>query len=319
MQKAYAAHNRNPAVVRTSSSGGVFPALARQVLEEGGVVYGAAWEEDGAVGYRGVTDAGALSALSGSKYVFVPIAPMMQEIAARVADGQRVLAVTSPCQAAALRRVCGDRQKLTVVDFVCHGAPDASFWKKYLDECAEHAGQKVTGVHFRRKAEGRSWQDYRMELRYADGHVVQRRPEDDPYMRAFLWNASLRRACGSCTAKGESRASDLTLGDFWGVNKLAPEQYHVPGTSLVFVNTPNGEALWRQVREQLAYAEVDPAQAVKYNPSAVQAAVLHPQYEAFWRDSESLEVSQLADKYCRTSTVEKAKTGLRRALRKLRK
>ena len=317
MQKAYAAHNRNPAAVQQSSSGGIFPALARQVLERGGAVYGAAVQPDGTVGYRCVTDKAELPALCGSKYVFVPVAPVLDDMAARTAAGQPVLAVVSPCQATAVRRACGDSEHLLLVDFVCHGAPDAAFWTKYLDECGREHSCPVTGVNFRKKVPGASWQDYRMELRYADGTVTQTRAADDPYMKAFLHNASLRRACSLCKAKGDNRASDLTLGDFWGVNKIIPKQHHPAGTSLVFVNTPRGQAAWRQLREQVDSAEVDPAQAVQYNPAAVRAAALHPQYEAFQTDKETLSVRQLADKYCRTSRREQAVGQLKRAVKGL--
>lgn len=314
MRSAYAAHNRNPETVRRSSSGGIFSLLAAHVVNEGGRVYGAACGENGRISYRGISRTAEIPELCGSKYVFVPIAPVMDEIAGLVKDGQTVLAVVSPCQTAALRRACGDSERLILVDFICHGAPPAEFWDKYRAECAQAHGAAVTGVNFRRKIPGMDWQSYEVELQYADGTIERRRAVDDPYMQTFLRNASLRKACASCAAKGENRASDLTLGDFWGVKKVAPEQYHPAGTSLVFVRTPRGEELWQSVQHQLVSHPVDAAQAVQYNPSAHQPAVLHPQYDAFWRDVPALTVRELADKYCRPSASERLKRGLKRML-----
>lgn len=314
MRSAYAAHNRNPEAVLRASSGGIFSLLAAQILNEGGLVYGVACGASGQMEYRGIRNPSELPALLGSKYVFVPIAPVMEEIADHVKNGETVLAVVSPCQAAALRRACGASERLILVDFVCHGAPPAEFWDKYRAECAQAHGAALTGVSFRRKTPGKDWQAYDVELRYADGATVRRRAADDPYMQTFLRNASLRKACASCTAKGENRASDLTLGDFWGVKKVTPEQYHPAGTSLVFVGTPRGEALWESIREQMVCHPVDAAQAVQYNPSEYQPAVLHPQYDAFWRDAQTLTVRELADKYCRPAASERLKRGLRRIL-----
>ena len=241
MRSAYAAHNTNPETVRRSSSGGIFSLLAAHVLNEGGRVYGAACDENGRISYRGISRTAEIPELCGSKYVFVPIAPVMDEIADLVKDGQTVLAVVSPCQAAALRRACGDSGRLILVDFICHGAPPAEFWEKYRAECAQDHGAAVTGVNFRRKIPGMDWQSYEVELRYADGTVERRRAVDDPYMQTFLRNASLRKACAVCAAKGENRASDLTLGDFWGIERtdLAPLNDD-KGASLVFAASEKG-------------------------------------------------------------------------------
>ena len=201
MRSTYAAHNTNPETVRRSSSGGIFSLLAAHVLNDGGRVYGAACDENGRISYRGISRTAEIPELCGSKYVFVPIAPVMDEIAGLVKDGQTVLAVVSPCQTAALRRACGDSGRLILVDFICHGAPPAEFWEKYRAECAQDHGAAVTGVNFRRKIPGMDWQSYEVELRYADGTVERRRAVDDPYMQTFLRNASLRKACASCAAK----------------------------------------------------------------------------------------------------------------------
>lgn len=314
MRSAYAAHNRNPETVLRSSSGGVFSLLAAHVLHGGGRVYGAACDETGQIVCRGISNKREIPDLCGSKYVFVPIAPVMEEIADLVKNGQTVLAVVSPCQAAALRRACGDSEHLILVDFVCHGAPPAEFWEKYRTECGKVHDAAVTGVNFRCKTSGRDWQSYEVELRYADGTAERRRAADDPYMQTFLRNASLRKACASCTAKGGHRASDLTLGDFWGVKKVAPEQYYPEGTSLVFVNTPRGALIWREIQDQMISHPVNAAQAVQYNPSEYQPAVLHPQYDAFWRDAQTMTVQELADKYCRPTASERFKRGLKRIL-----
>ncbi len=315
MQRAYAAYHRDSMAVASASSGGVFSALAKRTLRQGGAVYGVVMEQ-GAVLYRGVTSEEQLPALFGSKYVFVPLAPVREEIIQRLDAQQPVLVVTSPCQAEALRRWCGDSELLTVVDFVCHGAPEPEFLRKYLSECAQEHGSPVQTVAFRKKRSGRSWEHYETEIHYADGARERMPAVDNPYMKLFVRNVSLRRACGQCVWKGEHRASDLTLGDFWGVSKVKPDCYHAAGTSLVLVNTKRGAVVWNEVQEQLVSCEVDRTAAVRYNPSAVKPAMLHPQYEQFQQDRENMTVTQLAERYARSSVSEKIKRLAKQVLRR---
>lgn len=315
MQRAYAAHHRNPQAVEMASSGGVFAALAENILRRGGAVYGAAMQ-DGTVRCCGVTKREELRQLFGSKYVFVPVAPVLEEIAERVAAQQPVLVVTSPCQAAAVRQRCGDSPLLAVVDFVCHGAPDAAFLDKYLSECAAAHGCPVERVNFRKKSAGRSWEQYQTELHYADGSCESMPAAQNPYMRLFLCNASLRRACGQCAWKGEHRASDVTLGDFWGIAKVQPSSYHKPGTSLVLINTPQGQRLWEEVQDQIVCEPVELPEALRYNASALAPAQLHPKYDAFRADCERMTTAQLAEQYAKVGTAQKAKQLVKRLLRR---
>lgn len=315
MQKAYAAHHRDPVLVQYASSGGVFAALAQRTLRSGGTVYGAAMQ-DGEVRCVGVTREEDLRLLYGSKYVFVSVTPMLEEIVAQIAAHKPVLVVTSPCQAAAVRHRCADSPLLTIVDFICHGAPEATLLHKYLTECGAAHGSVVERVDFRKKKRGCSWEQYETELHYANGDAESMSAADNPYMRLFLCNASLRRPCGACAWKGEHRESDLTLGDFWGVAKVKPSRHHREGTSLVLVNTAHGEVVWEDVQEQVDCEEVVREEALRYNRSALQAAHLHPRYEQFQRDCRTMTVEQLAERYAKVSAAQKAKRLVKHLLRR---
>lgn len=318
MQKAYAAHNRDADTVSISSSGGVFTAIAKSVIKDGGIVFGVA-EQNGRVLYKSAENENDIRPLCGSKYVFVPTAPVISEIIEQVRTGRQTAVVCSPCQAETVRKRCPDADNLIVIDFVCHGAPEPQFLEKYIAELEAQYGSRLKSINFRKKKPNAVWQDYRTEIAFENGDTVSNRPQDDPYMAAFLKNASLRRACSVCRAKGSNRASDITLGDFWGVNKLAPDSFNMAGTSLIFTNTQRGEQLLHSLSDELELAQTDPAQAVKYNPSAVQPAVLHPQWDAFRHDSDSMTMAQLANKYCKSSTKEKLRGQIGRVIRKLRK
>ncbi len=311
-QKAYGAYAKEEKLRMASSSGGVFSVLARQVLAAGGAVWGAAFDEKQNVVYRCAEKEEDLAALRGSKYVFLPIKGLAEEIRPQLEGGRTVLAAVSPCQAGALRRQLGDPENLILADFVCHGAPEPWIWRKYLDETEEAAKGPVDVVNFRRKTG--AWTDYRVEMIFPDGSVLSSQPGNHPYMQAFLGNLSLREACSRCSAKGENRESDLTLGDFWGVNKVCPEIYEKTGTSLVFVNTKAGEGLWQAVQSQLAAKEVSPEEAVQFNPSALYPSAKGESWQDYQDGLADHTVAELAKLYCTVSKKEKLKNSLRRLL-----
>ena len=282
-QKAFGAFHKDPTQVKQSSSGGVFPQLARHILSQGGAVFGAAYDPSFHVVPCCVTEEAELPALYGSKYVFCPMNAVWEDARQRLSAGTPVLFTASPCQAAAFRHFLNqDFPHLYCVDFVCHGAPEPKSLEQYLAELSQEYGAAVSSVNFRKKQT--SWQDYVVEVTFANGQTYTSVPSDDPYMKTFLQNLNLRRACASCVYKGKNRLSDLTLGDFWGVSKLYAEIFHKEGTSLVFANTRKGLDLLMKARDGLHIVEVSPEKAVKYNASAVSAAKLHKNYDAFQAD-----------------------------------
>lgn len=315
-QQAFGAYAKDKQIRMASSSGGIFTVLAQAVLAQGGAVWGAAFDDRHNVVYSCAEKEEELAALRGSKYVFLPITGLAEKIRPQLAAGRTVLAVVSPCQAMALRRQLEDAAGLILVDFVCHGAPESWIWRKYLDETEEAAIGPVDQVNFRRKTG--VWTDYRVEMIFPDGSVYASQPQNHPYMQAFLTNLSLREACSRCQAKGENRGSDLTLGDFWGVNKVCPEIYEKSGTSLVFVNTAKGLALWEKIGDQLESKAVSPVEAVKFNPSARYPSAKGQAWQAYQEGLSQYTVSQLAKMYCTPSKKEKLKGSLRRLLGRLK-
>ena len=314
-QKAYGAYAKSDKLRMESSSGGVFSVLAEQVLAQGGAVWGAAFDQNFNVVYQCAEKPEALAALRGSKYVFLPIAGLAEQMKPQLAAGKPVLAVVSPCQAAALRRQLGDPENLLLVDFVCHGAPDAAVWQQYLQETTQAAGGPVDGVNFRKKTG--LWTDYKMELIFPDGSVLSSQPQNNPYMQAFLANLSIREACTRCTAKGESRGSDLTLGDFWGVNKVCPEIYEKTGTSLVFVNTQAGQDWWDRCGAELVCHEVSPAEAVRFNPSAVYPSAKGEHWLDYQSELAEHTLAELAKAYCTPDKSAQLKSKVKGALKRL--
>lgn len=270
MMDAYAAYNRDEEIRANSSSGGVFQALACEILDEGGVVYGAAFDEDFHVVYRGVQTREELSLLRGAKYVFPRVGTAFMEIRAYLRQGRKVLFTGLPCHAAGLLKFLGKPEKnLVCADLICHGAPDEAVWDSYLDHMKGQIGP-VTNICMRNKQQG--WSFYQVEYQGCAGNGYRRYAEDDPYMQGFIQDLYLRASCYRCPFKGIDRKADMTLGDYWGGGQIHPDMDDDRGISLVLVHTEKGREMFLRARESLVWSRTDIRHGIKNNPSLVKTA-----------------------------------------------
>lgn len=230
--RAYAAHNLDKNIVGSSSSGGVFTALAQNVLEEGGVVYGAAFRENFSVAHCRVETADQLPVFRGSKYAQSDVALSYRQVCDDLNAGRKVLFSGTPCQVAGLRSFLGkDYSDLLCVDIICHSVPSPKVWQEYLRELQVKAGEKIASASFRDKREG--WEGYYLRVGFADGREDLRRGNDNYYMKAFIQGLSTRPSCYNCSFKGQNRGSDITLGDF-GVLRMFARKHFMTRVHLWF-------------------------------------------------------------------------------------
>ena len=260
----FAAVNPDEAVRLHSSSGGIFSLLSEYVIGRGGVVFGAAFNEKWEVVHGYSETLGGLAAFRGSKYVQSRIGTAYSDAERFLKDGRLVLFSGTPCQIAGLRRYLGKGYgNLLAVDFICHGVPSPGIFNEYLDVKSRKG--KITGVNFRDKAAG--WKTYSVTFEYAgadsgrDSCVYNK----DPYMIGFLSNLTLRPSCYDCRFREGRSGSDITLGDFWGINKIRPDLDDDKGLSLVTVRTPQAAEILRSLHCPLT--EMNLEEAVRYNPS----------------------------------------------------
>lgn len=252
---------RVPEYVSGSSSGGVFPALAKKVVEEGGSVFGAVLNSDMTVCHAEADDMAGVEAMRGSKYVQSDMYDAFTDVKALLEEGRKVLFSGTPCQVAGLNKFLGRAyDNLLTVDVACHGVPSPGLWEKYVSALGARYGGRVTGVKFRDKS--RSWRSYEFTVETPEGEFSVPRFKD-VYMALFLQDMSLRPSCYSCPAKGGRSHSDLTLADLWNVSAVAAGMDDDKGASLVLTNTPKGVAMLESVSEELMAVEF--AEAKKRN------------------------------------------------------
>ena len=278
--RALAAYNRDEGVREASSSGGVFTALAQQVLSQGGVGFGAAFDEDLQLSHVGVMSEKELAHLRGSKYLQSDASEVLRSIGALARLGTQVLFVGTPCQAAGVRAVLGqEMENVLIVDIVCHGVPSPGMFESYIRMLEKERGAKVLTYAFRDKLLG--WKNFSVAARFADGSEYTGTQTEDPFMRSFLNNLCLRPSCAQCPYAGYARTGDLTLADLWGAQKHLKDWDDDKGLSLVFVNTGSGSRAMRAIEGKIKTTAVDPKKYLPFNPSIESACTPHARRARF--------------------------------------
>lgn len=283
----FAAHNPDSEIRRQSSAGGVFTMLAEKILSEGGVVYGVAFDDEWNIVHRRVDNKEDLKYLRGSKYAYSRIGTSIQDAKNDLYNGLKVLFSGTPCQAAAMRKFAGDNQNLIIVEVVCHSAPEQKYWRDYLHELCEQNNKdidEIIAINFRDKSMG--WKDYGLSIKFSDGSHFHESHNTNVYMQAFLKDLTIRDACFKCNFKYPSGSkADLTLGDFWGISKLAPEIDNDEGTTIVIARTEIGasaiKGLDRTTSKQFEISELTP-----FNPAITNAVPANKKRNRFVNDTE---------------------------------
>ena len=288
-----------------SSSGGVFALLAHEVLAAGGLVCGAAWEPGcKAVHHVLVESEEGLDSVMRSKYVQSKIGRDVYEgMRAALRTGRRVLFAGTACQVAGVRTYLGklaDSDGFLAVDVICHGVPSPLLWEKWAAWREARAGAPLRGVNMRSKTTG--WLSYSAAYEFAaekDGYAVVDSCffGDDWYFKAFLGNASLRSSCLRCPAK-RSCGSDITLGDFWGVQAAHPEVDYEGGVSAVLCNTAKGAAAIGAVKPRVQWGESSLEKVLAGNPSLARPVAPYARRTEFLTDLEGgMGIDELMGKY----------------------
>lgn len=313
----YAAWNEDEWVRMASSSGGIFYALAEKIINEGGVVFGARFDDSWDVVHSYTETLDGIKAFQGSKYLQSCIGDSFLNVERFLKSGRKVLFTGTSCQLAALglflRKDYGSQ--LVKVDVICHGVPSPRVWDEYLESITRPQGvwknsvsqstlnitplnmSAIAGISFRDKRLG--WEKYGFTVhtvaRQGDKNTVSQsvviKSEEqellfepmgaNPYMQVFLKDLCLRPSCYACPSKCGRAHTDLTIGDFWRVKECRPDQYDEKGVSAVLVGSESGHDLLSSL--SLHRTEVDYNDVLAGNHALENAAHKPHLYNYFWK------------------------------------
>ena len=277
--KVYAAQNINEEELLASSSGGLFILLAKKTLQDGGIVFGAKFDKDWNVIHSKAETQEDVKSFMGSKYVQSRIGNTYAQAKKLLKQGRKVLFTGTSCQIAGLKNFLQkDYENLLTVDVICHGVPSPMVWRRYLEELKRNA--QIEGISFRDKRSG--WKKYSFTLTLAEASADGKKntvslshiASEDPYMQLFLRNLILRPSCYQCPAKNGKSQSDLTIADFWGIERCHPNFDDERGVGLMMVNSKKGKQAIQSL--PLNLLDVTFEDAIASNP-VYKRSVIEPQ------------------------------------------
>jgi coenzyme F420-reducing hydrogenase beta subunit len=315
---ACAAINTDEDTRMKSTSGGVFTLLCQWVLERGGVVFGAAYDADFRVVHCRVETIDELYRLCGAKYAQSDVGNCFAEVKQLLRNGRYVLFSGTPCQVGGLRSYLGrEEERLILVDLICHGVPSPKVWQHYIDyrSTQDADGQRPVQINLRSKVTG--WPKYSVRFEY-DGTVYSAQNGQDPYLTGFIADLYLRPSCYDCAFKGVVRASDFTLGDYWGVWTQLPEYHDEKGTSLVLLHTDKAKRIWTELKPQMKCRETEALMSIEGNPSAIKSSPCNKERAEFFLRYKTTDFAKLVEELC-PPPVEQKPSLLRRVIRKMRR
>ena len=251
-QSAWALRNKNDFEIMKSASGGASDLAAKVILNQDGIVYGAAYDDFLAVRHIEITQNSEREKLQSSKYVQSDTASCYSKAKKRLAEGRVVLFTGTPCQIAGLYSYLGKEDpNLYTIDLICHGVPSPKFFQKYLEYQSRKIGEQIISYNFRSK-DKRGWGT---QFLFKTQHKSKTNTLSlDRYGKHFIQGNCYRESCYQCIYANLKRTGDLTIGDFWGVFNSHPDFFSSKGVSCVFINTLKGQVLFEMIKD-FAYTE----------------------------------------------------------------
>ncbi len=262
----YVAVNKNKDILLSSSSGGLFGALASLIFEKDGVVFGCAYNNDMVPEHICVNNLTDMKKIQGSKYVHSSINHTYSEAKKYLNDDRWVLFTGTPCQIAGLKSFLGKSYgRLITADIICHGVPSAGFFKGYIKHLEEKFNGKVIDFKFRDKSNGWGLMGkvvYKKNNKLLKKIIV---PIISYYYNYFLKGYIYRENCYECKYACGGREGDFTMGDYWGIEKAHPDIETKNGVSVLLVNSKKGMALVKDLSKYLDFKLSDFEKAREQN------------------------------------------------------
>ena len=238
-------------ILSHSTSGGLFTLLSDDVLGRHGFIYGAAFDNEMNLSHIEASGPSTRDKMRGAKYVQSSLGNTYQKVKARLDGGRYVMFTGTPCQVHGLRMyLSGEYERLLCVDLICNGVPSPGVFKDYL-RILERKG-KIEGFHFRDKRDG--WHNSMVSY-VRDGKKIYEALGENLFTSLYFRNILTRPACAVCPYSNLNRPGDITIGDFWGIEKTNPLFDDNRGVSLCILNNVKGQAFFEAVAEECDFFE----------------------------------------------------------------
>ncbi len=295
----FGCYSKNKNIRQKSSSGGLFTILSKIIISENGIVYGAKFDKNNQVIHDYTSSYEELIFFRGSKYVQSNTTNTYKNVKLHLEQGKKVLFTGTPCQIAGLKTFLNkDYDNLICIDIICHSVPSPMVYNKYLNFMEKKYKSKIKTINFRNKDNG--WLNYNIEIEFINKKSITEKGVDNLYMKGFLMNLYGRPSCTNCQFKNFTSGSDITLGDFWGIETIDSDFYDSKGVSLVCINTKKGTTIFDRVSKGDIKIKKFPINVVvKQNPSLIKSVADNKYKEYFYKDlnNTNINICKLIKKY----------------------
>lgn len=283
----YVAKHKDKDVLKKSTSGGAFTALSDLILDQGGGVYGVDFDNNFKVMHKRADTYEGRNRMRISKYVQSDLGSIFKELYKDLEDGRKVLFTGTPCQTAGLRGYLGGSpyiKNLYICDLICYGIPSPKVWENYKTLLEKEQGGALTDIQFRSKKVDWNRDNSNRSFFFQTSSNDEIHNDERYYKLFFGIKTIMRPACEHCRFTDIYRASDITIADYWGIEKYAPEWMDKLGVSFILTNTAKGAKLLYAAKETMDY-DKRPASESLNEQDRLSKPVLFPDTrDQFWED-----------------------------------
>lgn len=303
----FAAYTKDEAIRLDSTSGGIHSMLALKMYEKNAYIGGAVYNPDHTVSQIVDNNPARLPEIRSSKYLQSNAEGVYKEIRSLLVNGENVLFCGCPCQIHALYNFLGkEYENLVTCDFICRGVNSPKVFLKYMEMLERKFGSRATEIKFKNKKWG--WHNFSLRVNFENGKEYCKDRWHDMFFVGYLLAGNFTRpSCYECHFKGFPQKADITLADFWGIEKVDPSMDQDKGTSLVMVNSDKGMDLFNSIKDRIEWRQFTMADAREGNPA--MEGSLHsakPNRDAFFSDLDKLPFEKVAAKHFPMPTTMKS-------------
>lgn len=294
-QAVYAVKRKNSFRRMESQSGGAFSAVAESFLKQNNIVYGVSMDESLNAVYTRISSHDELKKLKGSKYVQAIVGEIYADVEKDLKEKKTALFGGTPCHVDGLlyylkaKKI--DINSLYTYDLICHGVPSPKLFKDYIKLTEAEYQSKVVSFNFRDKMFGWHGHKTSMVLMQSNKKIIS-----ENYVNLFYSHLELRSSCHKCLYTNINRISDITIADYWGIEKIHPEFDDNKGCSLMILNTEKGKALFDIIKSEIDCIATSVEQCMQ--PNLQQPTVCPGNRDIFWKEYYEKGFEYVAKKYC---------------------
>lgn len=285
----YAAVAKNIQIAKTSSSGGIFSLLAEKVILYNGIVYGCAMDEEMKAEHIRISKLEEINLLKGSKYIQSNLGNIYNNVKMDLLSNKLVLFSGTPCQINGLNSFLQKKyENLLTVDLVCHGVPSYRFFKQYIKWFENKKNVRIKNYCFRDKTKTDLNCISRLDYYTKKGKektILSRYTPLFYFYYYYMTGDIYRNSCYHCPCLPNYRTSDITLGDYWGVEDIFPTINIENGMSVVIIHSNKGQYYFDKVETNKLKSTF--LEATKHNKSILKPVQFSKKRKEIFKISNS--------------------------------